>query len=48
MKIQVHQKNANDGDVFVMGLYGPKTTQHMLELITKDIEMINSELKATV
>ncbi len=48
MKIHIHQHNANDGEVFVMGLYGPKTTRHMLELITKDIEMINADLKAVL
>lgn len=40
MKIHIHQQNTNDGEVFVMGLYGPKTDAHMAELISADMELI--------
>lgn len=44
MKIQVQDKSDN-GEVFVMGLYGPKTIKYILSQLQKSIEETNNALR---
>lgn len=44
MRIQVNYKPQQE-DIFVWGLWGPKTINHILELLVRDIEGVNKSLK---
>lgn len=44
MQIQV-KDNSDNGEVFVRGVYGPRTTKRLLEQINASIQRINKELR---
>ena len=45
MRIQIKDKS-NNGEVFVWGLWGPKTIEHILDLLNTDIQNVNKSLRA--
>jgi len=44
MKIQIQDKSEN-GEVFVWGLWGPKTIEHILARLNNDIQNVNKALR---
>lgn len=44
MRIQIKDKS-NNGEVFVWGLCGPKTIDHILNLLNEDIKNVNIALQ---
>lgn len=44
MKIQVKYKPQKE-EIFVWGIWGPKTIDHILSLINKDIKNVNKSLR---
>lgn len=44
MKIHVQDKSSN-GEVFVWGLWGPKTIEHIISLINTDVQNVNQALR---
>lgn len=44
MRIQIKDKS-NNGEVFVWGLCGPKTIDHILNLLNEDIRNVNKSLR---
>ena len=44
MKIHIEDKSHN-GEIFVMGLYGPKTIKYILDKIQSSIEHTNNALR---
>lgn len=45
MKIHVKQDSSGNGEVFVWGLWGPKTIEYILTKMGEDIEAINQDLR---
>ena len=45
MKIQIKDLS-NNGEVFVWGLWGPKTIDHILKILNRDIENVNKSLRS--
>lgn len=44
MKIQVKYKPQKE-EIFVWGIWGPKTIDHILNLLNKDIKNVNRSLR---
>jgi hypothetical protein len=44
MKIQIQDKSEN-GEVFVWGLWGPKTIEHILGKINQEVQTFNGVLR---
>lgn len=45
MKIPVNIKNESDGEVFVVGVWGPKTIDKILKMLNTDIANVNRALR---
>jgi hypothetical protein len=46
MKISVKYDSSNNGEIFIRGVFGPRTINHFLNIINQDIKRFNVALKA--
>lgn len=45
MKIKVKSISSNNGEVFVRGVFGPRTIERLLAEINQDIQAVNKSLR---